>query len=294
MPHFKSPTVIKFIFALSYTLSFDRCGQGLISWVAAHKFHHAYSDRELDPHTPARGFWHSFCGHHLFRRRHVWEFERYKRYCPELVCDPMLVWFDRPANIWMLQAIFATAVFVIGGFRGSGAGFDLWMATSYLVWVIFVRFCFTQTLHSLLDTLNHGTPPFHLLPDTYGTKTRSKNNLIMWLPQLGNETWHNVHHAFPRAANNGARWYRWDSDSLIMKTLETLGLISGCQWLSEGDLARRRTHAMTKRGEQSHPCAADEQELRMDSASARTATSAVMPTPPPQPTPATPARKNAL
>jgi fatty-acid desaturase len=52
--------------------------------------------------------------------------------------------------------------------------------------------------------------------------------------------WHNVHHAFPRAANNGGRWYRWDFDSLIMKVLESTRIINGCKWLTEDDLARRR------------------------------------------------------
>ena len=244
---FQAPRWLHFILALGYTLSFDRCGQGLISWVAAHKFHHAYSDKELDPHTPANGFWHSFCGHHLFRRRHVWEFERYKRYCPELVKDPMLVWFDRPRNIWLLQFLYAGLVFLWGGLRGPAAGFDVWMAQSYLIWGIFVRYVFTQTLHSLLDTLNHGTPPFHHLPDTYGTNTRSKNNMVMWLLQLGNETWHNVHHAFPKAANNGAKWYRWDMDSIIMKCLEMTGVISGCTWLAEKDLTKRKAHADQKK-----------------------------------------------
>ena len=243
---FVAPRWLEFVMALNYTLSFDRCGQGLISWAAAHKFHHAYSDRELDPHSPVHGFWHSFCGHHLRRCKDHYEFDKYRRYCPELVNDPMLVWFDRPRNIWALQAVYAGVVFVLGGLWGSAAGFDWWMAASFLVWGVFVRYCITQTLHSLLDTLNHGTPPLHNVADTYGTNTRSKNNLLLWPFHLGNETWHNVHHAFPRAANNGGRWYRWDFDSLIMKVLETAGVISDCKWLTESDLARRRRRSLER------------------------------------------------
>jgi stearoyl-CoA desaturase (delta-9 desaturase) len=243
---FKAPRWLQFVLALAYTLSFDRCGQGIISWAAAHKFHHAYADKELDPHSPIHGFWHSFCGHHLYRRRDLWDFQKYKRYCPELSADPMLVWFDRPRNIWALQLLFAVSLFLLGGLRGTRQPFDYHMASSFVVWGICVRFCFTQTLHSLLDTLNHGAGPFGLLPDTYKTRTNSKNNFLMWLLQLGNETWHNVHHAFPRAANNGGRWYRWDMDSLIMKALESIGVISGCKWIDETDLARRRGHQPTR------------------------------------------------
>ncbi len=233
---FRAPRWLEILLALGYTLSFDRCGQGLISWVAAHKFHHAHSDRELDPHSPRDGFWHSFCGHHLFRRRDIWEFERYKKFCPELVADPWLVWFDKPVTVWSLQAVYACLVYLWGGLRGPTATFDPSMALSFLVWGIFVRWTFTQTLHSFVDTFNHGIPPFHWLRDTYGTNTDSKNNMALWLLQLGNETWHNVHHAYPKAANNGASWYRWDMDSLIMKGLESLGIISGCTWISEEDL----------------------------------------------------------
>lgn len=252
---FEAPRWMQFIMALTYTLSFDRCGQGLISWAAAHKFHHAYSDRDLDPHSPANGFWHAFCGHHLFRRRDLYEFDKYSRYCPELVKDPMLVWFDRPRNIWALQVVFAGLVFAAGGLWGASGGFDWWMATSFLVWGIFVRYVITQTLHSLLDTLNHGTPPVHNLNDTYGTNTRSKNSLLMWLFHFGNEMWHNVHHAFPRAANNGGKWYRWDADSLFMKGLERLGIIKGCKWLTEDDLARRRKRTNEKQSSPEKPVA---------------------------------------
>jgi stearoyl-CoA desaturase (delta-9 desaturase) len=85
------------------------------------------------------------------------------------------------------------------------------------------------------------------LEDTYGTNSRSKNSLLLWPFYLGNEMWHNVHHAFPKAANNGGKWYRWDADSLMLKALETLGLIKGCHWLTEADLERRRERSRERR-----------------------------------------------
>ena len=146
-----------------------------------------------------------------------------------------------------MQLLFALFVYAMGGwlFRGQSA-FNTEMATSFLVWGIFVRWTFTQTLHGLVDTINHGAGIFRYLPDTYGTKCHSKNNLLLWIPQVGNETWHNIHHAFPRAANNGMSWYRWDFDSLFMYLTEKAGFLSGCQWISEKDLARRAHHAALK------------------------------------------------
>ncbi|MFO1006665.1 MAG: fatty acid desaturase [Planctomycetaceae bacterium] len=244
---FRAPAWFEFYLATIYTLSFDRCGQGLISWAAAHKFHHAHSDQALDPHSPDEGFWHSFCGHHLWRRQDLFDFETYKKLCPELTARPWLVWFDRPSTVYGVQIAFALLVYALGGwlFRGQEA-FSTEMATSFLVWGIFVRWTFTQTLHGLVDTINHGAGVFRYLPDTYGTRCRSKNNLLLWIPQFGNETWHNIHHAFPRAANNGMNWYRWDFDSLFMYLTEKVGFLSGCQWISEKDLARRAHHAARK------------------------------------------------
>ena len=241
---FRAPLWIENWLAFTYTLSFDRCGQGVISWVAAHKFHHAHSDKELDPHSPNEGFWHSFCGHHLWRREDLFDYDQYKVLCPELIVRPWLVWFNRQSVIWGIQAVFATIIYLAGGwfYRGDQA-FNTHMATSFLVWGIFVRWSFTQTLHGLVDSVNHGVTIFRYLPDTYGTRCRSKNNPLLWIPHLGNETWHNTHHAFPRAANNGDRWYRWDADSFLMWFFEKLGVVKDCQWISEEDLARREQHA---------------------------------------------------
>ena len=244
---FKAPRWFENYLAFSYTLSFDRCGQGIISWVAAHKFHHAHSDQELDPHSPNEGFWHSFCGHQLWRREDLFHYETYKHLCPELTCRPWLVWFDRPSTIWGIQAAFALIIWTAGGFCfGTQGSFNQEMAASFLVWGLFVRWSFTQTLHGLVDTINHGFGFYRNLPDTYGTRCLSKNNLTLWLPHLGNETWHNMHHAFPRAANNGTKWFRWDADSLVMYVMERIGLISGCQWLSEEELERRQSHAAAR------------------------------------------------
>jgi stearoyl-CoA desaturase (delta-9 desaturase) len=122
---------------------------------------------------------------------------------------------------------------------GPKAGFDTWMATSFLVWGVFGRYCFTQFSHSMVDTISHGVGLFKKLPDTCNTGTSAKNNVIYWLCTFGNETWHNIHHAFPRAANNGSKWYRWDFDSFFMWSMQKLGVISGCKFLTEAEINKR-------------------------------------------------------
>ena len=64
----------------------------VVDWVADHRRHHAFSDKEGDPHSPwlfgtgpvalARGFWHSHTGW-LFSRDQTNE----KRFTPDLLAD---------------------------------------------------------------------------------------------------------------------------------------------------------------------------------------------------------------
>ena len=48
---------------------------------------------------------------------------------------------------------------------------------------------------------------------------------MFWLaiPSLG-ESWHHNHHAFPRAAKQGLRWWEIDISAAVITLLEKLGL----------------------------------------------------------------------
>ncbi len=90
----------------------------VLNWVADHRRHHAFSDREGDPHSPwrygtdaralLRGMFHAHLG---------WLFERRKtnqeRYAPDLLKDPALVTTGRLFVVW--AAISLSLPAVIGG-----------------------------------------------------------------------------------------------------------------------------------------------------------------------------------
>jgi stearoyl-CoA desaturase (delta-9 desaturase) len=48
---------------------------------------------------------------------------------------------------------------------------------------------------------------------------------VLWLalPSLG-ESWHHNHHAFPRAAKQGLRWWEIDPSGLIILGMKKVGL----------------------------------------------------------------------
>src|SRR5690348_10051234 len=87
----------------------------VIGWVADHRRHHAFSDRDGDPHSPwlfgtspaaiARGFWHAHMG---------WLFERDKsnqaRFAPDLVKDKAIQKVDDLFWLWSLLSLALPAL----------------------------------------------------------------------------------------------------------------------------------------------------------------------------------------
>ena len=57
----------------------------------------------------------------------------------------------------------------------------------------------------------------------YDTADNSRNNWL--LGYLNGEGWHNNHHAEPRSAAYGQRWWELDVYYLIIRTLERVGLV---------------------------------------------------------------------
>ena len=86
----------------------------VISWVADHRKHHAFSDREGDPHSPHVGHdggWRGTLAG-LFHAHVGWMFvhdQRGKRsrYTPDLLADPALRFIDRTFLVWVVAGLAA-------------------------------------------------------------------------------------------------------------------------------------------------------------------------------------------
>lgn len=102
-------------------------------WVADHRRHHAFSDKEGDPHSPHRTGA-SGCGHHLRDAWHAhlgWLFDREKTevasYAPDLLADPVISRIDRVFWLWVIFTLALPSALGLGRGRAqrrprSGAG----------------------------------------------------------------------------------------------------------------------------------------------------------------------------
>jgi sn-1 stearoyl-lipid 9-desaturase len=203
---FQTPRPVEYVLALLGSLANQG---GPLQWVAVHRIHHQHSDDEGDPHSPRDGVWWS---HMLWWMLHVPAIHEpvvYQRYVPDLARDPVHRFLQR--YHFLLTLGLGGALFGLGHLWG-GVGF------SWVVWGMFVR---TTVLYHATWLVNSAT---HLLGyRTYATRDRSTNLWWVALITLG-EGWHNNHHAFPRSARHGIRWWELDVTFLFIRILGILRL----------------------------------------------------------------------
>ena len=195
----------------------------MITWVADHRKHHAYSDHEGDPHSPhlagpgvggaIKGLWHAHVGW-LFES--VGTAER-TRFAPDLVTDKTMRVMDKMFFVWV-TAGFAIP-FALGWIIGGGFG----TAVTALLWGGFVR---VFLLHHVTWSINSVCHFFGRR--RFDVDDESRN--VFWLaPFSMGEAWHHNHHAFPTSAFHGLRfWERLtDPTGLLIALLEKLGIVWG-------------------------------------------------------------------
>jgi stearoyl-CoA desaturase (delta-9 desaturase) len=197
---FTAPRWVQRLLTLCGTLAVQG---GPIAWVAGHRVHHAHSDRELDPHNSKRGFWWAHLGWIFYRDPKLGAFESYKNYAKDLALDPFYLFLDR----WyvVLQIILGVILLLLGGW-------------SFVVWGIFVRLVFGWHCTWLVNSAAH-----MFGYQTYDSRDDSRNCWWVALLSFG-EGWHNNHHAFPRSARHGLRWWEFDASFLVLRAMEKAGL----------------------------------------------------------------------
>jgi stearoyl-CoA desaturase (Delta-9 desaturase) len=191
----------------------------VVSWVADHRKHHAFSDRAGDPHSPhvdhgggwrgaLRGLLHAHVGWlfiHTDRARRA-------RYAPDLLADPVVSWVDRTFVVWAFGGLLTAfgLGWLFGGRLRDGLTGLLWGGAVRMLVVHHVTYSINSLCHFF------GRPRFD-------TGDESRN--LAWLAPLSlGEAWHNNHHAFPTSAEHGLRRWELDPSALVIRALERVGL----------------------------------------------------------------------
>jgi fatty-acid desaturase len=203
---FQTSRVLEYFFSVLGSLANQG---GPLQWVAVHRVHHQHSDAEGDPHSPRDGVW---WAHLLWWMPHVPALDEprhYERYVADLVRDPVHRFLQRYHILVPLT--LAGLLYWLGELWGG-------VGVSWVVWGMFVR---TALLYHATWLVNSAT---HLWGyRTYRTRDQSTNLWWVALLSLG-EGWHNNHHAFPRSARHGLRWWELDPSYAGIRLLSLIGL----------------------------------------------------------------------
>jgi stearoyl-CoA desaturase (delta-9 desaturase) len=188
----------------------------VMDWVADHRKHHAHTDREGDPHSPhvghgsgLPGLWHAHVGWLLETQGQA----DWKKYAAELYEDPAMRMIGRRfPQLAVLSVLIPTvAGWALHDFTAAGA-------LRGLVWGGLVRIFFVHHVTWSVNSVCHffGSRRFDI--DDHSTN-------VGWLAVLSlGESWHHNHHAFPRSAYHGLRWWEVDPSGLIIAGMQKVGL----------------------------------------------------------------------
>ncbi len=203
----------------------------VIRWVADHRRHHAFSDREGDPHSPWRyGTSTRALMKGLFFAHIGWLFDvehtNQDKYAPDLLADRDIVRVDRLFPQLAAAGLFLPAV--LGGLlTWSWAG-----ALSAFFWASLVRVC---VLHHVTWSINSIC---HTIGDRpYASRDKSANFWPLAVLSFG-ESWHNSHHADPTCARHGVRRGQIDSSARTIWLFEKLGWATDVRWPKAERFAR--------------------------------------------------------
>jgi stearoyl-CoA desaturase (delta-9 desaturase) len=217
---FKAKRPLRVALALAGSLAM----QGpVITWVADHRRHHAFSDKEGDPHSPwlfgtgpaalAKGFWHAHTG---------WLFDRdqtnRERFTPDLLADADIRRVDRFFVLWSVLTLLVPAA--LGGLLTL----SWWGALTAFFWAGLVRVGLLHHVTWSINSICHmiGEQPF-------AARDHSRNVWPLAVLSFG-ESWHNLHHADPTCARHGVQRGQVDISARVIWAFEKLGWAHSVRW----------------------------------------------------------------
>jgi stearoyl-CoA desaturase (delta-9 desaturase) len=197
----------------------------IIKWVADHRRHHAFSDREGDPHSPWRygtdyraltkGLFHAHVGW-MFRN----ELSNRARFAPDLLADKDIRRIDK--LFWMVSVFSALGPALIGGLvTWSWQG-----ALTALFWAGVVRI---GLFHHVTWSVNSVCHVYGERPFAMRGADRAANFWPLAIVSFG-DSWHNSHHADPTCARHGVLRGQIDIAARVIWFFEKTGAASDVKW----------------------------------------------------------------
>ena len=180
-------------------------GQDRREWVAVHRKHHAFTDREGDPHSPVlRGLWRVQFLNAYYYAREARNPETIRKFASDIHPD----WLDRMVfsrgwiGLGLGTALLCVLVGVVPGLIAAGAHAVLYVLV----------------LAPAINGLGHwrGAKNFN--------NTAFNSRVLAWL--TGGESLHNNHHAHPRSPRFSAGRLEFDPSWVVIRALAAVKLVS--------------------------------------------------------------------
>jgi stearoyl-CoA desaturase (delta-9 desaturase) len=225
---FKANRALRIALAVAGSMAFQG---SIITWVADHRRHHIFTDKEGDPHSPwlfgtsaaavAKGFWHAHLGW-LFQK----DMTNTYRFAPDLLSDPDIRRVNQQNVGWSTLSL--TMPVLLGGL----ISWSWWGGLTAFFWAGLVRIAALHHITWSTNSICHmiGNRPFT-------QRDRSTNFWPLAILSMG-ESWHNLHHADPTCARHGVRRGQVDMTARLIWIFEKFGWAHDVRWPSTRRLAR--------------------------------------------------------
>ncbi len=227
---FKAVRALRVALAIAGSLAVEG---PVIRWVADHRRHHKFSDKEGDPHSPWRyGTNIAALIKGLIFAHMGWLFDveqtDQKQYAPDLLKDRAILRVSR-AFPWLVAASLLVPPLIGGLWSWSWQG-----AATAFFWGTLVRISLLHHVTWSINSICHavGERPFN---------SRDKSGNVWWLAVLSmGESWHNLHHADPTSARHGVLRGQVDSSARVIWLFEKFGWVRDVRWPSVARVEARR------------------------------------------------------